>query len=113
MKYLNDRARLEQLAHECHYSVESLAEVIGLNPRQFRYLFEKEYGISPKSWLIECRSRRAINMIQCGNKTAEICEELGYSNPGHLRTEIKSVTGVTPKQLDLMMKMNAARMHKK
>ncbi len=112
MKLFNDRLVLEELAHETKYSVDALAEHFSVSSRQFRYAFEQEFGTTPKSWMKECRVRRALNLIEQGVPFDTIWRELHYSTLGHMRTEIKSLTGTTPNKINLYAKVNKVRLDK-
>lgn len=73
----------------------------------FRKLFKKEFGISPKKYVIESRIKYAEALILTNYYTIqEISEMCGYSDYRHFSTEFKKVTGVSPSDYNYNYKEN-------
>ena len=109
MKDILNRQAMENIAFDKGYRVNELAEYLCLNSRQFRYLFEKEIGITPKAWMKECRVRRGLNMLESGISPDEIWTKLNYSSIGHMANEIKEVVGLSPNEIQLSYRLSRGR----
>ena len=84
-----------------HYSddlvIEDLAEEAGLRPVQFRKLFKKESGKSPKAYLISVRIRNAIEMLRkTSMKISLISEKTGFNDKNYFSAAFKHATGRAP-----------------
>jgi len=112
MGIFKNRFKLEAIAFEQGYSVSAMSQIMGINARQFRYIFEKEFGISPKVWLIDCRVKKAINLLEQGLTPNEIWKTLHYSNLGHMRNEVKASSGLSPREIQLSSSLNRIRLQK-
>ncbi|TWH47350.1 AraC family transcriptional regulator [Sporomusa sp. KB1] len=87
----------------CHYmeplSVPKMANQYGLNSKQFAYLFKKFIGKGPNEYVIECRVRRARELLcttDCSVADISLC--VGYSDPYYFSKLFKKHTGVCPIQ---------------
>jgi len=93
LQYLENNYQREALTNEC------LARECRISEVYFRKLFTKEFGISPKQYIIELRIERAKQLLcegACG--TAEISELCGFSSPYHFCRLFKQHTGMTPSE---------------
>lgn len=65
----------------------------------FRKLFKKEYGISPKKYIIQLRLQYATGMISTGYfSLKEISDMSGYNDYKHFSTEFKKELGISPSE---------------
>ena len=81
------------------FSISEAAIKSFISEQYFRKLFKKEFGISPKKYVIEHRIKRAQALILTNHYTiAEISELCGYSDYNHFSTEFKKITGTSPSQ---------------
>lgn len=63
----------------------------------FRKLFKKEYGTSPKQYVINTRIKYAESQILSGYfSLQEIAEKSGYDDYKHFSVEFKKHTGISP-----------------
>jgi len=82
-----------KLAQKCHIS-----EVY------FRKLFLREFGISPRQFLLDLRIANAKQLLSEGRlKSSAIAEKCGFSDSFHFCRTFKSKTGFTPTEY---MKLN-------
>lgn len=78
-------------------SVESLAEVVHLSPRQFTRVFTAETGQSPARAVERLRVEAARLMIeQSRHPLATVARETGFRDRAHMREVFMRVLGVTP-----------------
>ena len=84
-----------------HQSVTNsdLANECLIGEEYFRKLFKKEYGISPKQYIINIRIRKAKQMLSEGVlKINAISEKCGFSNPYHFCSFFKQKVGMSPSE---------------
>lgn len=63
----------------------------------FRKLFKKQYGISPRKYIIKLRMETAMELISTGYYSlAEVSALVGYEDYKYFSVEFKAFTGVSP-----------------
>lgn len=78
-------------------SVAKISAQFGLERRRFAYLFERHTGLSPISYLTECRIRRSKELLQtCGCPISQVAECVGYTDSFYFRRLFKRQTGLSP-----------------
>ncbi len=78
-------------------SIAKIASLFGLERRRFAYLFEKHTGMSPRSYLTECRIRRSKELLRtCECSITQIAECVGYTDSFYFSRLFKRQTGVSP-----------------
>jgi AraC-like DNA-binding protein len=77
--------------------LENWAESERLAPETVSRGFRRAFGVTPKVFRIECRARRAWNLVQCSSSPlTEIAHQLGFADQAHLSRAIGALTGATP-----------------
>lgn len=90
-------------------SVEELAEVAHLSPRQFSRAFKSETGQSPAHAIENLRVEAARVMIDAGNLTlGVIAEEAGFGDPERMRRAFLRSLGHPPQSMRRMARQGAA-----
>ncbi len=79
-------------------TVAVLARRAGLGPAQFRKLFRRSTGSSPKAYLQEIRLRKARALFQTNPALTvkEVAERTGFCDPHYLHAVFKKRFGITP-----------------
>ena len=76
---------------------ETLAKKCNISEVYFRKLFLKNYGTTPKQYIIQARINKAMQLLTDGmmkiNTISEIC---GFTNQYHFCRVFKEKTGLTP-----------------
>ena len=83
-----------------------MVDSIGLSPRRFIELFEREVGLTPKLYCRVRRFRRAAHRIWALSSGAEstgagddfsaIAFDCGFADQSHLIREFREFSGLTP-----------------
>ena len=91
IKYLENNYSLPELTNK------TLADQCNISEVYFRKLFAKQYGITPRQYIIDIRINRAKQLLSDGIfKINAVSEECGFSNPYHFSRLFKEKTGLTP-----------------
>lgn len=74
-----------------------LAERANISEVYFRQLFQKQFGISPRQYIINARIAKAKQMLSAENKKiSAVAEECGFQSVYHFCRCFKEKVGVTP-----------------
>ena len=78
-------------------SVSEIASTLGISRQQLYLLFRKQFGISPKRYIMDLRMRQAETMLrQSRMQIKTIAANVGCSSELHLIREFRKRFGVTP-----------------
>lgn len=88
---------IEQNCLKRDFSLGKAAVKSFMSETYFRKLFKKEFGISPKQYVIEKRVEYAKGLLAAGYfSIREIALQCGYNDEKHFSSEFKKHTGVSP-----------------
>lgn len=86
---------------QADFSLTEAARKSFVSDVYFRKLFKKEYGITPKQYVIQHRIQQAATLILAGFcSLQEVSEMCGYRDYKHFTTEFKRIMGVSPSQYE-------------
>lgn len=78
--------------------LEVLAMKANMSVSKYKLLFGKIYGIAPKQLFIEKQLEHAKKLLESGHyKVVEVCQRLGYSNPGFFSRQFRKKFGISPR----------------
>jgi AraC family transcriptional regulator len=81
-------------------SVNELAALANLSPRQFTHAFTKTFGKSPHRYLLDLRLDHAAGLLAEEQLTiADVAYLSGFSSQSHLTAAMKKYRGTTPTRL--------------
>ena len=81
------------------FSLNRVAEYIGVSSSYFSSIFKQGTGQTLMEYLTKIRIDKACELLKCTNlRTAEIGEQVGYSDPHYFSTAFKKATGQSPKE---------------
>lgn len=85
----NDYAQLQKIDEVC--------AALGISSSYFRDVFYTAFGITPKSYLIQLKIRKAMELLDSGSdKIVDVAIKVGFTERNTFRTTFKKLTGVTP-----------------
>ena len=93
VKYIDEHCFSQDL------SLCKAAEVSFVSEVYFRKLFKREFGISPKKYVINKRIEYAVSLLEAGyHSLKEIAYMCGYSDYKYFSVEFKKATGRSPSE---------------
>ncbi len=82
------------------HTIESLAARANLSPRYFAQKFKEIIGQTVKTYIIECRIRRAEHLLYItGMNVTETAAALGYKDMHYFSRQFKQYTGKKPSEI--------------
>ena len=76
---------------------DALAQIAGLSTGHFCTVFKQTEGMSPHSYVLQCRVQRAQQLLtSTAMSGAEIADAVGFSNQSHCIQCFKKIVGITP-----------------
>jgi len=79
------------------FALSDAAKKSMMSETYFRRLFKKEFGVSPKKYVIDRRIKHAASLIIMGYfSLQEIADMCGYEDYKHFSVEFKKIIGVSP-----------------
>ena len=75
---------------------QALAQVANLSPSHFARAFKDSQGVAPHQYILECRVKRAQELLAADLSLSEIAFEVGFSDQSHLTRWFREFVGVTP-----------------
>ncbi len=96
-KIANSIRYINQNLYSSDLSMSVAAKKSFVSDAYFRRLFKKEYGVSPKEYVINKRIEHATSLILAGDcSLKEVAAYSGYKDYKLFSTEFKRLTGYTP-----------------
>lgn len=91
------RAYIEQHFAEHNFSLNIMAEHVGVSPSYFSSIFKQETGQTFTEYLTERRIDKACELLRCTSlRSSEIGERIGYADPHYFSATFKKIKGQTP-----------------
>ncbi|MBN2710825.1 MAG: AraC family transcriptional regulator [Planctomycetes bacterium] len=88
-----------QVQYDKWWTVPEMAAFCHLSENQFRRVFQKETGLSPKHYIERLKMKFAGMMLaEGGASILEVAEKLGYGDQFHFSRRFKHIVGVSPKE---------------
>ena len=85
-------------APEADYNLDDLLAETRLSQSSLAFKFKQLVGLPPHAFLLECRIRRAKELLARTNRTVlDIATELKFSSSQHFATRFKQEAGVSPR----------------
>ncbi len=89
-------------------TVEDFATLSGRSVTTFRRDFTRQFGISPKQWLIKMRLQKAKELLGSGNdKVATVSTLSGYTDLPHFIKSFQREFNISPKQFAMRSRIES------
>jgi AraC-like DNA-binding protein len=93
----------DTLADDSPLSLQQWAEYRGIRPDVVSRSFHRDFGVSPKLYRLESRTRRAWRQITHSNDSlTRIALDAGFSDLAHMSNSIRAFTGFSPTRWRLL-----------
>ncbi len=110
----NDTVVLEQVMEYMrkNYSesinIAQIARDFNMDRRRLFYLFERQSGITPGNYLIQCRMLKAKELLgNCSCSIKQVAECVGYADSLYFSRAFKKQTGMSPTEFRTFIKNGA------
>lgn len=81
----------------CDISLDSVSEIVSINPSYFSTLFKRSMGVNFVDYLTDLRMNAARELLEDPlRSTAEVAGLVGYENANYFTRAFKKKTGMTP-----------------
>lgn len=97
LRLLQARTLLEERHHES-WSVQLLAQAVGLNEKRLQAGFNALYGTTVHESLTRIRIDVARAMLSSGNSVTETAQAVGFANVSHFSKVFRNIIGISPKR---------------
>lgn len=92
-----------------HYAepikVSKLAEMTYLSPRHFTRIFKEYFQITPMTFIINCRLRRARLLLEEKEYSiTQVANESGFSDSNYFTRQFKKAYGISPSEYRVKLK---------
>lgn len=79
--------------------LSQLAAISGLSASRLSHLFSEQLGVSPRSYLLWVKMRRAVQLFSQGSRLTDIAHDMGFSDSAHLNRTFQNYFSVPPSLL--------------
>ena len=80
------------------YPVNGMASSVGYSQWHFLRLFQKETGLTPHAYQMNCRLRMLRSLLRTGVAAVDAAMSAGFSDQSHMHKLFKRHHGLTPKK---------------
>jgi AraC-like DNA-binding protein len=85
---------------ETHWTLRSLAELVGYSPFHLAHQFRAHTGTSVHQYLADVRAAAALTRIEAGDASlAAVAADLGFAHHSHLTATLRKRLGMTPRTI--------------
>lgn len=88
--------------------ITDLAELAGASVAQLERAFVYVFQITPKQMMVKLRVEIAMEMLGRGETIIQVAQACGYSDQSALSRQFRKVTGLTPRQYQVMFQRPGA-----
>ena len=83
---------------EMELSVAEMSQKVNISSYHLIRKFSSENGLTPHKFQMQCRLRKAQELLREGYKVIEVSQMVGFSDQSHLDRVFKKQVGITPEE---------------
>ena len=83
---------------EMELSVAEMSQKVNISSYHLIRKFSSENGLTPHKFQMQCRIRKAQELLREGNKVIDVAQLVGFSDQSHLDRVFKKQVGITPEE---------------
>ena len=83
---------------ELDLSIEQMSEKVNISSYHMIRKFTSENGLTPHKFQMQCRIRKAQQLLRQGYKVVDVAHMVGFCDQSHLDRVFKKQVGISPEQ---------------
>ena len=83
---------------ELELSIEQLSKKVNISSYHMIRKFSDENGLTPHKFQMQCRVRKAQQLLRQGYKVVDVAHMVGFCDQSHLDRVFKKQVGITPEE---------------
>ncbi|MEE1303880.1 MAG: AraC family transcriptional regulator [Agathobacter sp.] len=83
---------------EMEISIAQMSEKVHVSPYHMIRKFSSENGLTPHKFQLQCRVRKAQELLESGMKVVDVATTLGFCDQSHLCRVFKKQLGISPEE---------------
>ena len=83
---------------EVELSVAEMSQKVNISSYHLIRKFSSENGLTPHKFQMQCRIRKAQELLREGYKVIDVAQMVGFSDQSHLDRVFKKQVGITPEE---------------
>lgn len=89
---------LQNHIYDTDLRIGQLHTLCGVSDTYFRKLFIRQFGVSPKQYVLQLRLRRARDILSHGeyNTVSQVAKQVGFEDPLYFSKQFRAVYGLAP-----------------
>ena len=104
-KVRQSKAYMEQCFSD-NIELNDLAKAAFMSRFHYVRIFQRMYGLTPRTYLRDLRIAKAKTLIKQGLPITQVCLDVGYQSLPTFSSVFKKCTGYTPKEYQQLNKSN-------
>ncbi len=83
---------------ELELSIDQMSQKVNISSYHMIRKFSDENGLTPHKFQMQCRIRKAQQLLRDGYKVIDVAQMVGFSDQSHLDRVFKKQVGITPEE---------------
>lgn len=83
---------------ELELSIDQMSEKVNISSYHMIRKFSNENGLTPHKFQMQCRIRKAQQLLRQGYKVIDVAQMVGFCDQSHLDRVFKKQVGISPEQ---------------
>jgi len=83
---------------ELELSIDQMSEKVNISSYHMIRKFSNENGLTPHKFQMQCRIRKAQQLLRQGYKVVDVAHMVGFCDQSHLDRVFKNQVGISPEQ---------------